>query len=35
MRIQVVHCHPLEDSFNHALFLATVETLRKGGRAVR
>lgn len=34
MRIQVVHCHPLEDSFNHALFLAAVETLRKNGHDV-
>lgn len=34
MRIQVVHCHPLVDSFNHALFLATVETLQKNGHDV-
>ncbi len=34
MRIQVVHCHPLEDSFNHALFLAVVQTLRQGGHEV-
>ena len=34
MRIQVVHCHPLEDSFNHALFLVVVETLRKNGHDV-
>lgn len=34
MRIQVVHCHPLEDSFNHALFRAAVETLRAAGHEV-
>jgi len=28
MRIQVVHCHPLTDSFDHALFETIVETLR-------
>ena len=27
MRIQVVHCHPLTDSYDHALFRAIVETL--------
>ncbi len=34
MRIQVVHCHPLEDSFNGALFRATVDALRAGGHEV-
>jgi NAD(P)H dehydrogenase (quinone) len=29
MLIQVVHCHPLVDSYNHALFQAIVETLRR------
>ena len=27
MLIQVVHSHPLEDSYNHALFKSIVETL--------
>jgi len=31
MRIQVVHCHPLVDSYNHALFRTIVETLRTNG----
>lgn len=31
MLIQVVHCHPLTDSYNHALFQAIVESLRKAG----
>jgi putative NADPH-quinone reductase len=34
MRIQVVHCHPLTDSYDHALFLAIVETLEQGGHQV-
>ncbi len=34
MRIQVVHCHPLTESYDHALFLAIVETLRKNGHEV-
>jgi len=34
MRIQVIHCHPLEDSFNHALFRIIVETLRNNGHDV-
>lgn len=34
MRIQVVHCHPLEESFNHALFRTAVETLRVAGHEV-
>jgi NAD(P)H dehydrogenase (quinone) len=28
MLFQVVHCHPLTDSYNHALFHTVVETLR-------
>jgi putative NADPH-quinone reductase len=34
MRIQVVHCHPLPSSYNHALFEAIVETLTKNGHEV-
>jgi putative NADPH-quinone reductase len=34
MRIQVVHCHPLTDSYDHALFRAIVETLETNGHAV-
>jgi putative NADPH-quinone reductase len=34
MRIQVIYCHPLEDSFNHALFRIIVETLRNNGHDV-
>ena len=29
MLIQVVHSHPLEDSYNHALFRTIVETLER------
>jgi NAD(P)H dehydrogenase (quinone) len=34
MRIQVVHCHPLTESFDHALYLAIVRALREGGHSV-
>src|SRR5258706_3137274 len=34
MRIQVVHAHPLTDSYSHALFRAIVETLEAGGHQV-
>lgn len=34
MRIQVVHCHPLVESYDHALYLAIVETLRQRGHEV-
>ena len=34
MLIQVVHCHPLTESFDHALFVAIVETLRGNGHDV-
>jgi putative NADPH-quinone reductase len=34
MRIQVIHCHPLADSYNHALFHVITETLRHGGHEV-
>jgi putative NADPH-quinone reductase len=34
LRIQVVHAHPLTDSYNHALFRAIVEALEHGGHAV-
>src|SRR4051794_19140512 len=34
MQIQVVHCHPLTGSYDHALFSAIVETLEKGGHQV-
>ena len=31
MRVQVVHCHPLTDSYDHALYLAILEELAKAG----
>jgi putative NADPH-quinone reductase len=34
MLIQVVHCHPLTESYDHALFHAIVETLQQGGHQV-
>ncbi len=34
MLIQVIHCHPLTDSYNHALFRAIVETLAQRGHQV-
>jgi putative NADPH-quinone reductase len=34
MLIQVVHCHPLTESYDHALFRTIVETLEKGGHQV-
>ena len=34
MRIQVVHCHPLTSSYNHALFRSIVETLETNGHEV-
>ncbi|HEY6980932.1 NAD(P)H-dependent oxidoreductase [Reyranella sp.] len=34
MRIQVVHCHPLTDSYDHALFRVIVETLAASGHSV-
>lgn len=34
MRIQVVCCHPLTDSFDHALFRTAVETLEGNGHEV-
>jgi putative NADPH-quinone reductase len=34
MLIQVVHCHPLTDSYDHALFKTIVESLGKGGHQV-
>jgi putative NADPH-quinone reductase len=34
MRIQVVHCHPLTESFDHALFRTIVETLETNGHEV-
>lgn len=34
MRIQVVHCHPLTTSYNHALFRTIVETLGQNGHEV-
>ena len=33
MLIQVIHCHPLTDSYSHALFKTIVATLRR--RATR
>jgi len=34
MLIQVVHCHPLADSYNHALSRAIVESLERAGHRV-
>ena len=34
MRLQVVHCHPLTESYDHALFRAIVETLERNGHSV-
>lgn len=34
MRIQVVHCHPLVSSYNHALYQTIVQTLRANGHDV-
>jgi NAD(P)H dehydrogenase (quinone) len=34
MLFQVIHCHPLTDSYNHALFRDIVETLERGGHRV-
>ena len=35
MRVLVVHAHPVEESFNKALFRLTVDTLRRTGHEVR
>ncbi len=34
MLIQVVHCHPLPDSFSHSVFDTVVKTLEAGGHDV-
>lgn len=34
MRIQVVHCHPLTESFDHALYVAIIDALGKGGHEI-
>ena len=34
MLIQVVHCHPLVESYDHALFQTIVATLRQRGHDV-
>lgn len=34
MRVHVIHAHPVETSFNRALFHATVESLEKAGHQV-
>jgi len=34
MRVHVIHAHPVETSFNRALFSATVESLEKAGHKV-
>jgi putative NADPH-quinone reductase len=34
MLVQVVHCHPLTDSYNHALFRMIVATLEQRGHQV-
>jgi NAD(P)H dehydrogenase (quinone) len=31
MRIQVIHAHPLTDSYDHALYRTTLDSLRAGG----
>lgn len=34
MLVQVIHCHPLIDSYNHALFSTTVMALEENGHEV-
>jgi len=34
MRFQVIHCHPLPESYGHALFATIVATLKERGHAV-
>ena len=34
MLIQVVHCHPLTDSYGHALYDVVVATLERAGHQV-
>ena len=34
MLIQVIHCHPLTDSYNHALFRTIVGSLERRGHQV-
>jgi NAD(P)H dehydrogenase (quinone) len=34
MLVQVVHCHPLIDSYNHALFFTIVTALEENGHEV-
>jgi NAD(P)H dehydrogenase (quinone) len=34
MQVQVIHCHPLPDSYNHALFRTIVATLEQRGHQV-
>ena len=34
MLIQVIHCHPLTDSYNHALFQTTTTALEDKGHRV-
>lgn len=34
MQIQVVHCHPLTESYDHALFRRVVDTLQQNGHGV-
>jgi len=34
MPIQVVHCHPLIESYDHALFRTSVQTLEQNGHRV-
>jgi NAD(P)H dehydrogenase (quinone) len=34
MLIQVVHCHPLVESYDHALFRAIVQTLEQNGHEI-
>ena len=34
MLVQVVHCHPLTDSYNHALFYTIISALEQNGHEV-
>ena len=34
MRVMVLHAHPVEESFNHALYNAVIETLKANGHQV-
>ncbi len=34
MLFQVIHCHPLTESYNHALFRVILDALAEGGHEV-